>query len=203
MSRWGLIAAGIFVFALVASQILVPSLGERAVEDRLTAGGGEAEVTLGAFPAARLLFSDGERFEVDASGLELGIDPSERVFENLDGFAIVDVSITDSTAGPVQLDRFELTRNGGGTYHLVADATTSPSSLVDYGIQTDVPGGSIASLALELFGVETEMDLPIDLDMELTSDGGRVQVVDGDGSVGGVPTGPFAELLTSAIVVRL
>ena len=39
--------------------------------------------------------------------------------------------------------------------------------------------------------------------MELTSDDGRVRVVSGGGTVAGVPTGPLAELLTSAIVVQL
>ena len=39
--------------------------------------------------------------------------------------------------------------------------------------------------------------------MELTTDGGRVEVVSGGGNVGGVPTGPLAELITSAVVVRL
>ena len=39
--------------------------------------------------------------------------------------------------------------------------------------------------------------------MELRSDGGRVVVVSGGGTVAGFPTGPLAELITSAIVVRL
>ena len=203
MARWGLIAAGTAVFLLVASQILVPSLGERKVEERLTEGGGSADVTLGAFPAARLLFSDGERFEVTASDLELGLDPSERVFDDLDGFARVDVSITDSSAGPIRLERFELNRDGDGPYSLVATGTTSPSSLVDYGIESEIPGGGLADLALDLFGIETDADVPIDLEMQLTSDDGRVLVTSGDGTVGGLPAGPLAELLTAAIVVRL
>ena len=41
------------------------------MEDRLTAGGGSADVTLGSFPAVRLLFSDGERFEVDAQATSI------------------------------------------------------------------------------------------------------------------------------------
>ena len=39
--------------------------------------------------------------------------------------------------------------------------------------------------------------------MQLTSDDGRVLVTSGGGTVGGIPTGPLAELLTAAIVVRL
>ena len=113
-SRWGLAAASVVVFLLVAGQILIPSIGERKVEDRLTEGGGTADVTLGAFPAARLLFGDGERFEVDARDLDLGLDRDERVFDRLDGFSIVEVSISDSTAGPFELTDFELNRNGEG-----------------------------------------------------------------------------------------
>jgi hypothetical protein len=203
MPRWGLIVAGVAVFALVASQILVPSFGERAIEERLTEGGGSADVTLGAFPAARLLFSDGERLEVEARDLNLALDPSERVFEHLDGFALVDVAIAESNAGPIDLERFELSRDGDGPYELTATGTTSPSSLVDYGIDVGVPGGDLASIALDLLGIETNLDLPIELDMELTSDDGRLDVVSGGGTVAGVPTGPLAELLTTAIVVQL
>jgi hypothetical protein len=203
MPRWGLIAAGVAVFLAVASQILVPSFGEREIERRLTAGGGEADVTLGAFPAARLLVGDGERFEVEAHDLELALDPSVKVFERLDGFAIVDISIADSKAGPIDLERFELTREGGPSYRLSAAGSTSTSALVDYGIESAAPSGGLASIALDLFGIETDYEVPIDLDMEVTSDEGRVRVVSGDGTIGGVPAGPLAELITSAVVVRL
>ncbi len=203
-SRWGLVAAGAIVFLFVAGQILVPSLGERKIEDRLTEGGGSAEVTLGAFPAARLLFSDGERFEVEAHDLDLALDRREQVFERLDGFALVDVSIADSTAGPFELASFELQRDGEGPYELTASAVTSPSSLVDYGVEgLDLPGGGLASMALDLFGIDTNFDLPVELDMQLSSDDGRVRVVSGGGTVAGLPTGPLAELLTNAIVVQL
>ena len=203
MARWGLIAAGTAVFLLVASQILVPSLGERKVEERLTEGGGSADVTLGAFPAARLLFSDGERFEVTASDLELGLDPSERVFDASTGSRSSTSRSPTRAPARSELERFELNRDGDGPYSLVATGTTSPSSLVDYGIESEIPGGGLADLALDLFGIETDVDVPIDLEMQLTSDDGRVLVTSGDGTVGGLPAGPLAELLTAAIVVRL
>jgi hypothetical protein len=203
-SKWGLIVAGAVVFCLVAGQILIPDIGERRVAERLTEGGGTADVTLGAVPAARLLFSDGERFEVTARDLDLELDREDRVFDNLDGFSIVDVSIADSHAGPFDLTSFELQRDGDGPYRLIATGATSPDELVDYGIEEfALPGGSIADAALELFGIDTNVTMPIDLDMELTSDDGRIQVVSGSGTIAGVPTGPLAELLTSAIVVQL
>ncbi len=203
-SKWGLIAAGVVVFMLVAAQILIPSLGERRVENRLTEGGGTADVTLGAFPAERLLFGDGERFEVDARDLDLGLDRNEQVFERLDGFSIVDVSIANSTAGPFRLASFELTRDGEGPYRLTTDATTTPSELVDYGVEgLDVPGGGLADTVLGLFGIDTNVTVPVKLDVQLSSEDGRVQVVSGGGTVAGVPTGSLAELLTAAIVVKL
>lgn len=203
-SRWGLAAASVVVFLLVAGQILIPSIGERKVEDRLTEGGGTADVTLGAFPAARLLFGDGERFEVDARDLELGLDRDERVFDRLDGFSIVDVSISDSTAGPFELTDFELNRNGEGPYTLTTDATTTPTALVDYGVEgLDLPGGGLADLALDFLGIDTNVVVPVKLDLQLTSEDGRIHVVSGGGTVAGVPTGSLAELLTAAIVVKL
>ena len=203
-SKWGLIVAGIAVFLLVAGQILIPDIGERRVEERLTEGGGTADVTLGAVPAVRLLFSDGERFEVDAQGLDLDLDRSERVFDDLDGFSIVDVSIADFHAGPFDLDTFELQRDGDGPYHLTTAGSTSPDELVGYGIEgLSLPGGGVVGTALDLLGVDTSVTVPIDLDMQLSSDHGRIRVVSGGGEIAGLPTGPLAELLTSAIVVQL
>ena len=53
-----------------------------------------------------------------------------------------------------------------------------------------------------MFG-ESEEPIPIELDMELASEDGRLRVVSGSGTVAGMPTGPLAELLSSAIVVRI
>ena len=203
-SKWGLTLAGIGVFLLVSGQILIPDIGERRVEERLTEGGGTADVTLGAVPAVRLLFGDGERFEVDASDLDLELGREDRVFDDLDGFSIVDVSIQNSHAGPFDLDSFQLERDGEGPYRMTATGTTTPDELVDYGVEgLSLPGGSIFDAAAELLGIDTTVTLPVDLDMQLTSDDGRIRVVSGDGDIGGIPTGPLAELLTSAIVVQL
>ena len=167
MRRWSLIVAGVLVFAFVAAQVLIPSLGERRVESRLTEGGGSAEVTLGAFPAARLLFSDGERFEVEASDLQLDVDEPVGVFDRLDGFAIVDVSIADSTAGPFELESFTLTRDGDGPYRLVSQGTASPVALADYGLERyQLPGDGLIGAARSV-SRRRRRTLPVDLDMEV------------------------------------
>jgi hypothetical protein len=200
-----MIVAGVAVFVLVGSQILIPSLGERRVENRLTEGGGSAEVTLGAFPAARLLFADGERFEVEARDLDLDLDEEIRVFDRLDGFTVVEVSIEDSIAGPFELDSFRLRRDGDGPYRLVSSGVTTPAGLAEAGLESvELPGESLADLLFdELLGEADDAPVPVELDLELSSDDGRVRVVSGGGTVAGFETGPLAELITSAVVVQL
>jgi hypothetical protein len=205
MPRWVMIAAGVVVFLGVASQILIPAFGERAIEDRLTEGGGTAEAKLGAFPAVRLLFGDGERLEAEGSELELALDPESAVFERLDGFSIVDISILDSRAGPLAIESFELQRDGGSTYQLAFSGSASAAGLARAGLDTvDLPGESVIDVVLgELFGDPEAASVPIELDVGLSSADGRVQVVSGEGTVAGIPSGALAELITSAVVVRI
>jgi hypothetical protein len=207
MSRphWGIVVAGIVVFMLVASQILVPKFGERAIEQRLTEHGGSADVTLGSVPAVRLLFGHGERFEVSAREIDLDLDQSDPVLEQLDGFSSVDVSIADSQAGPIDLQDFELSRHDSGPYELTAHGSTSASRLIDYGVEgIDLPAaGSLTGMALDLLGIDTDFAIPIDFDMQLVSDAGRLRVVSGGGTIGGIPTGSLAEMITNAIVIKL
>jgi hypothetical protein len=196
-----MIAAGVVVFVLVASQILIPPLGAHRVEDRLEAGGGTADVTIGAVPALRLLFGDGERLEVDAHDLDLPLDRDLHVFDDLDGFGIVDVSIANSHAGPFDLTSFSLTRDGSGPYHMVTDGQATASDLVDYGIGgVDLPGTSILDSLMQVFLGPSDESIPVSLDMRLASDQGVVRVVSGESEVAGIPAGPVGEMITSAIV---
>ena len=178
MSRWGIVVAGVVVSALVASQVLIPPLGESRVEKRLEAGGGTADVTLGAVPALRLLFGDGERLQVRAHDLDLPLDSQQRVFSKLDGFGIVDVAIADSKAGPFELSDLSLTRTTSGPYHLVTHGQTTTSALVDAGIGGVVPQGE--NLLDSLLGVvlgPTDASIPVSVDLELASDDGQVRVL--------------------------
>ena len=50
-------------------------------------------------------------------------------------------------------------------------------------------------LAESIFGLQ--------LDMELTSDGGHIVVTGEGGMIAGIPTGPLAELVTSVVAPRL
>lgn len=198
MSRWILIAIAVIVAALAASQIAIPAIAAGEVEDRLTEGGGEAEVSIDAVPAARLLFGDGDSFEVTASGLDLDLDERVEVFERLDGFGEVDLSIADFVAGPFELESFELRRRAPAPYSLVSLGRTTAADLVAYGAGSlGLPGGPLAALAVG------DEPIPIELEMELASDDGAIEVVSGGGTIAGFDAGPLARLITSAILVRL
>jgi DNA-binding transcriptional LysR family regulator len=200
--RWAFVVIAAVVLVLVASQLLVPGIAERQTEDRLEAGGGRATVSLSAFPALRLLFDDGSRFQARASGLDVDLNQRVDVLDRLDGFAEVDVLIDDLVAGPLEVSSFQLTRDGSDPYRLVSSAQASPAALVDLGADAlGLPGGDLfGGLAREALG---KTPVPIELDMELVSSDDGIEVASGGGTVAGIPTGPIGELITAAIVSRL
>ena len=118
-----LIALAVLLVLAVAGQLAIPPVAENRIEDRLTEGGGTADVSLTAFPAARLLFGDGKELSVSGSGLELDLqEQGTDVFDKLDGFDEVDVSLTQFRAGPFAVASFELTRPApSAPYHLVSE----------------------------------------------------------------------------------
>lgn len=199
-----LVVLAILVAAGAISQLVLPPLTESRIEDRLTSGGGSALVSVEALPAARLLVGDGDRITVQGSGLDLDLAREEpEVFERLDGFDDVEVTLDDFSAGPFAVGRFELTRSGSAPYRLASSARTTGADLVAYGVaRLGLPGAPLLGF---LGGRVPEADrpIPIKLNMELESEGGRVVVTSGGGTVTGIPTGPLAQLLTEAIVVRL
>ena len=71
MTRFALISVGVLVVLALVSQFALPPLLEGRVESRLERDGGSADVKLSAFPAARLLFSDGKSLEVEGRDLAL------------------------------------------------------------------------------------------------------------------------------------
>ncbi|HXF01169.1 MAG TPA: hypothetical protein VN458_12575 [Solirubrobacterales bacterium] len=203
MGKVLLIALAVLVVLAVASQFVIPPVAENRVEDRLTSGGGSADVSLDAFPAVRLLFGDGDRVEVRGNGLDLNLERETNVFDNLDGFDEVDVSLADYRAGPFQIRTFELARDGSeATYHLVLAGSATPADIAAYGADRLglVGGPLLGAIAAQLAG---KRPVPIDLDMQLRSEDGRVVVESGGGTVAGLPAGLLAQVITSAIVVRL
>jgi len=203
--RIAALAGGALVLLLVLAQVFVPGLGESAIEDRLTENGGVAEVSLKATPAVRLLWGSGDALEISGSGLGLELDLEEdpRAFEDLDRFGDAQIVITDSDAGPVRIDNFTLTQQGDDPYALAMRGVTSLSDIAEFAAgNAELPGSGILGTVLDFTGVGGT-DLDIDMDMKLVSDDGRIRVTEGGSEIAGVPTGPLAELITSAIVLRL
>jgi hypothetical protein len=190
---------------LVAAQLLVPGIGEQRIEDRLTEGGGEADVTLSATPAARLLLGDGDRIEVRGTDLGLDLETEDpQVLDKLEGFSEVDIALADFRAGPFDVSSFEMTRSDGdGAYAVRSASTTTAADLLDYGAGAlGIAGGPL----LRFFAGRAPLgarEIPISVDMEMESDEGRIRVVSGGGTVAGYPTGPLAQFITAAIVIRL
>jgi hypothetical protein len=206
-SLWGRIAAisgAAIVLVLLVSQIVLPGIGEGVIKDRLIENGGTADVSLSATPAARLLWGTGDKIAVDANGLDLEVITSDDpvVFDDLDRFDDVEIVIDDSSMGPVQMTSFVLTRNGDEPYSLEATGDASVSDLAEFGAEAfDLPGGDILGGILGIATGGTEVD--VDLDMKVESDDGRVHVIEGGGEIAGIPTGPLAAFITSAVTVEL
>jgi hypothetical protein len=201
-----LIGITILVLAglLAVAQLIVPGIGEKRIEDRLTEGGGEADVSLAATPAARLLIGDGDRIEVRGSNLDLDIETEDpQVLDRLDGFSEVEVHLIDFRAGPFEVTRFLMSRDGNGSYTVRSTSSTTAADLVGYGAGAlGLAGGPL----LEFFAGRAPLgkrQIPIDVEMEMESEDGRIQVTSGTGTVAGYPTGPLAQFITAAIVVRL
>lgn len=195
------------VLALVVAlgalgQLLLPGYTANRIEDRLTEGGDSALVSVDAFPAARLLFGDGDRLEVRGSGLELDLTRDTDVFERLDGYHDVDVRLEDFRAGPFEVASFELTRAGSSTYRLASTSVATPGAIAGYGAsELGVPLAPLLGYYAGRVPGATQ-PVPIELNMEIESEDGRI-VVSGGGTVAGFPTGPLARMLTQAIVLRL
>lgn len=204
LGRIAAVAAAAVLLLLVLAQLLLPGIGEGAIEERLTKGGGVADVSLSATPAARLLWGGGDRIAITATGLSLDLDEEDpEVFKNLDRFDEVEIVVDDSRAGPVDLDTFLLTRDGDGPYSLQSRGGSSAADLAEFfADDADVPGADILGGIIGATGVGGR-DVDVELDMKLDSDEGRIQVVDGGGEVAGIPAGPLAEVITQAILVRL
>ncbi len=192
------------VLLLVGAQLVAPGFGERAIEGRLTENGGAAEARLSAMPAARLLWGSGDEIEVRGSGLALDLvteDPE--VFDRLDGFDQVEVALSDFRAGPFAVSSFELVRGGDAPYSLRSSSSTTPADLVDSGADAlGLAGGSILGFITGQVPMG-DREIPIELDMEMESDDGRIRVLSGGGTVDGYRTDALAQFITAAIVVRL
>ena len=201
--RWIIALFAVLVIAAVATQILIPRIGENQTEDRLTKDGGTAEVTIEAVPAIRLLFNDGDRIAVRAEEVQIPIDDIQgKSFKELDGFDEVDVRLTLSTVGPFFAEDVTITRGEGDElYDFTFRGSTSAAEIGDFALAGLPP--LLRSALTALAGRAGERELPIRLDVSLRSEQGRARVVGGAGTVAGLPLGGFALGIAGAIISRV
>lgn len=199
-----LIGAGVAIALLIAAQLVIPAISAHVVESRLTEGGGSADVSVSALPAERLLFGHGSEIDVSGSRLALEVSTDGGTFDKLDGFDRVHVAIDDSTVGPFSVHSFRLDRDGSdAAYHLDSSSSATGAGLLAFGAsELGVPFAGLLGAAAGQLSDASE-PIPIEMNMELTSEDGAIKVVSGGGTIAGYPTGPLAELLTAAIAVRL
>lgn len=201
--RWVIGAAIAVGLGFGLTQAIIPNQAEQEVEDRLTRDGGNADVTVKAIPAIRLLFDDGDVIEVDARRVNIPIeDLRGGSFKELDGFDEVDVRLLRSEIGPFTANRTLLERGEGEeTYDFTFQGSTSAGQLADFALGALPP--TLRSLIETIGGRPAETPIPIRLDAELKSRGGRADLVSGSGTVAGLPLGGIALPIAGAIISRL
>jgi hypothetical protein len=191
----------------VVGQLALPAYYEGRVEDRLEEKGGSADVSVGAFPAVTLLGGRGRELKATGSDLTFDLDDRrEDPFGRLDGFEDVDIELTDVDAGSIRIFDFELRREGrDAEYEMRVEATATPAELArELGGAAGGPlGALVGSLATGILPGAGSAELPLDLNARVRSRDGRPDVTDAQGSVGGLPAGPLAEVVLGAVLDRL
>jgi hypothetical protein len=205
MRRIALAMLAAVAVLLVGSQLAIPPLAERQARNRLERGGGRAEVSMSAFPALRLLAGDGRSLDVRGEGLRFDLGGKREGLDRLDGFGRVRVALDRSVAGPLMLTRLRLARDAGyRAYRLRVAARTTPRELAGY---LGLRAGGLGSLFGELGAAQLPgggaADVPLELDASLERRDGGVAVTAASGAVAGIPAGPLAELVMTAVARRL
>jgi hypothetical protein len=208
------VAIAIVVVGAV-TQLVIPGFAERKAESNLEeeGEGGTAVVDVKAFPAVRLLWGSGDRFEARGRGLTLDLDQrTDDPLGRLSGFDEVDIQLEDLTTGPVDVQSFSLIKSeeDDAPYYLRIAGETTPVALAEAvgGELGGNLGSLIAGAATSTLPGGGETDLPIDMEAQVyRGDGGAVDVDAVKGSVAGFPAegpaGPFAEAMLQSILERL
>ena len=206
MPRLSVLIGAVVLVLYAASQFGLPAIAEHKARGKLEEGGGRAKVEVAAFPALRLLFGDGDRFDAQGSGLQLDVNRRGGDFDRLDGFDEVRVRIRESVAGPLDLTSFELARpEGARNYSLRLGAVTTPREVAGFlGSQAGgALGGLFGDLAAGTLPGGGTARVPLRLRARVQSRDGQPVVSTANGSVAGLPAGPLAELVLSTVVARI
>ncbi|HEY1596273.1 MAG TPA: hypothetical protein VGF74_12810 [Thermoleophilaceae bacterium] len=199
------VVVAVLLVVLVLSQLLLPPIAASKIEHRLTKDGGDAQVSLHAFPALRLLFQHGDSIDVTGSGLTVQLGSGgQKVLQKLDHFGAAHIHLTDVRSGPLVTQSFNLDKQSGQhVYEVSVRASFTPSALASY-LGSSV-GGGLGGLFGGIAGglVAGNQPVPVAVEVQMVSNDGAPRVVSGAGTVAGVPMGPVLEAVVAAIVARL
>lgn len=171
-----LIAVVVVLIGLAAAQLLVPRIIAVRIAERLTHGGGEAVVRIHAFPIWSLITRRGDELAIEASGLRLEENPDRErgaPLRHLDGFERVQVRIEDFRAEGLDIEWLTVERGRRGSYRMRLQGTLTPTMIA------------------------------VAMDVSLRSDEGAARIVEGGGSVAGVPGGSLMATVGNAVLARL
>jgi len=187
---------------LVALQFVLPRYAEHRVEKRLTEHGGQANVTLSAFPALRLLFGSGDKLDLDASGLSVDLGAGQRdAFKHLDDFSDVSIAVHGSRAGPFAIRNFNVERTGDHSYDVAVTGDGAAGDVARYA-GSRLGGGlgqALAGLAASALGGFNQR-VPFDARMQISTAGPTPVASNVEGSVAGLPAGALTQVVANAIL---
>jgi hypothetical protein len=191
---------------LLLAQLAIPAYVSSRVEDRLTENGGSAQVEVHAFPATKVLGGGGDRIEIRGEELRFDVPTAdEDVFKRLDEFGEADAELTDFRVGPFAVSRFELKRDDEGQpYELVIEASSTAKELTEFAGSTVAGplGEFIGGIGGRMLPFDDEA-VPVSIQAQVESRDGQAEVIESSGDVAGVPAGPVADVITSAVVAAL
>jgi len=190
---------------LVALQFVLPRYAEHRVEERLTDHGGQANVTLRAFPALRLLFGSGDKLDLEASGLSVDLGAGQQdAFKHLDDFSDVSIAVQGSRAGPFAIRNFNVERTGDHLYDVAVTGDGAAGDVARYA-GSRLGGGlgqALAGLAASALG-ELNQRVPFDARMQISTAGATPVASNVEGSVAGLPAGALTQVVANALLSGL
>jgi hypothetical protein len=190
---------------LVASQFALPPYAAHRIESRLTEHGGRASAHLSAFPALMLLFGDGGKLDLTATGLSVDLNPGQPdVFKQLDDFSDVNLTIQGSRAGPFTIGDFRVARAGDHLYDVAVTGDGTAGDVARYA-GSRLGGGfgqALAGLAASALGGFNRA-VPFDARMQIATGNGAPIARNVQGTVAGLPAGPLAQIVANALLSGL
>jgi hypothetical protein len=187
---------------LIASQFVLPPIAENRLEGGVTKHGGTAKAELSAIPALELLFKHGDKLGLTASNLSVDLERNQQdVFKQLDNFGQVDITITDSRAGPFSVKHFHVTKSGQHTYDVAIAGDGTAGDVARYA-GSRLGGGfgqalaGLATSALSGF----DRPIPFDATMQVDSSGETPTAQNVEGQIAGLPAGALTQVVANALL---